>query len=285
MMARIALVTDSTCDLPGELLQQYGVQVVPLNVTFGTENFLDGVTLSPEQFFQMLTTSPHHPSTSQPSPGDFAAVYERLTQEFDQILSVHLSAGLSGTYQSALMARDLFPQADITVLDTRSASIGLGWIVLLCARAIAAGQPLAEVVEIGQQAAAQQHILLTVESLEWLQKNGRIGKASALLGSLLNVRPLLHVDEGVVAAYDKVRGKVEKVMSRMVEAMEDFVSAEKPVYLGVVHAERPELAERLAQLVAERYQVKDQVITTVGAVIGVNTGPGTLGFVLVPAAN
>jgi len=113
-------------------------------------------------------------------------------------------------------------------------------------------------------------------------RNGRIGKASALLGGLLSLKPILHVEDGVVAAYDKVRGKVDKVMNRMLEAMQEFVSVGRPVYLGIVHAERPELAERMAELVASTYRVQEQVITTVGAVIGVNTGPGTLGFVLVP---
>lgn len=281
-MGRIALVTDSTCDLPKGIVEQYGVHVVPLNVIFGDENLLDGVDLNPEQFFQKLQISPYHPSTSQPAPGDFAVVYDRLRQEYDHIISVHLSAGLSGTHQSAEMARDMFPDVDITVIDTRAASIGLGWIVLLCARAIEEGKPLAEVLRICRAASEQQHILLTVESLEWLHRNGRIGKASVLLGSLLNVRPILHVEDGVVAPYDKIRGKTEKVMSRMVQAMQEFVATGQPVYLGVVHAERPELAQALAQLVGDTYQVKETLITTVGAVIGVNTGPGTLGLVLVP---
>ncbi len=281
-MARIGLVTDSTCDLPLELVEQYNIEVVPLSVIFGDENYLDGVTLTPEQFFQMLQTSPHHPRTSQPAPGDFAAVYERMRGKYDQIVSVHLSSDLSGTYQSAQMARDMFPEMDIALVDTRAASIGLGWTVLLAARAIAAGKSLEEVVAICEQSAREQHILLTVESLEWLHRNGRIGKASALLGGLLSLKPILHVEDGVVAAYDKVRGKVDKVMSRMLQAMQEFVSVDRPVYLGIVHAERPELAERMAELVASTYQVQEQVITTVGAVIGVNTGPGTLGFVLVP---
>jgi DegV family protein with EDD domain len=281
-VAQIALVTDSTCDLPQQMLAEYNIRVVPLNVIFGDENYLDGVTLSPEQFFAMLKTSSHHPGTSQPAPGNFAALYEQLLGKYDQILSIHLSGDLSGTFQSAEMARDMFPDADITVFDTRSASIGLGWVVLLAARAIQAGKSLPEVLSICRAASEQQHILLTVESLEWLHRNGRIGTASVLLGGLLNVRPILHVDDGVIAAHGKVRGKLEKVMSRMLEAMQEFVSTDKPVYLGVVHAERPELAEKLAELVAARYRVQEQLITTVGAVIGVNTGPGTLGFVLVP---
>lgn len=284
-MARIGLVTDSTCDLPQELIERYNIHVVPLSVIFGDENYLDGVTLTAEQFFQMLQTSPHHPRTSQPAPGDFAAAYERLRSQCDQIVSVHLSSDLSGTYQSAQMARDMFPDMEIALVDTRSASIGLGWTVLLAARAIAAGKSLGEVVSICEQSAHAQHILLTVESLEWLHRNGRIGKASALLGGLLSLKPILHVEDGVVAAYDKVRGKVDKMMNRMVEAMQEFVSADQPVYLGIVHAERPELAARMAELVQSTYQVQEQVITTVGAVIGVNTGPGTLGFVLVPVIN
>jgi len=147
-MARIGLVTDSTCDLPPELVEQYQIEVVPLSVIFGDENYLDGVTLTPEQFFQKLQTSPHHPRTSQPAPGDFAAVYERMRGKYDQVVSVHLSSDLSGTYQSAQMARDMFPDLEIALVDTRSASIGLGWTVLLAARAIAAGKSLEEVVAI-----------------------------------------------------------------------------------------------------------------------------------------
>ncbi len=282
-MKRIGLVTDSTCDLPQELIDAHGIHVVPLSVIFGDENFLDGVTITPDQFFQRLRASKIHPSTSQPAPGDFANVYRQLLEQCDQIISIHISSDLSGTYQSAQVARDMFPDADISLVDTKAASVGLGWVVLLAAKAIAAGKSAVEVVSICQQASQQQHILLTVESLEWLERNGRIGKASALLGNLLNVRPILHVEDGVVAVYEKARGKIEKVLSRMIAAMQELVSQDQSVYLGVVHAERPELATRAAELVAEHYQVKEQLITTVGPVIGVHTGPGTLGFVLVPA--
>ncbi|MGI6357559.1 MAG: DegV family protein [Bacillota bacterium] len=282
-MRRIALVTDSTCDLPQEFRQAHDIHVVPLSVIFGDENLLDGVTVTPEQFFQRLRTSAVHPSTSQPAPGDFANVYRQLLEQYDQIISIHLSSALSGTYQAAQVAKDMFPDADISLVDTRSASVGLGWVVLLASKAIAAGKSVAEVVDICQQAAEQQHILLTVETLDWLERNGRIGKASALLGNLLNVRPILQIEDGVVGVYEKARGKMEKVLNRMVAAMPGLVPNDRPVYLGVVHAERPELAAKLAELVAEQYQVKEQMVTTVGPVIGVHTGPGTLGFVVVPA--
>lgn len=281
-MRRIALVTDSTCDLPAELIEKYDIHVVPLNVTFGDKNYLDGVTIESNQFFEMLKTEPIHPRTSQPAPGDFAVIYERLKDEYDHIISIHLSSQLSGTYQSALMARDLFTGVDITIIDSMSASIGLGWVVLLAARAIAAGKSKQEIITIAQQAAAEQHILLTVESLEWLHKNGRIGKASALLGGLLSVRPVLHIEAGIVAPYGKQRGKMEKVLQSMVDSMTELVSVEQPVYIGIVHATSPEMAEYVAGLLQDTYTVKELIIGSVGPVIGVNTGPGTVGFVALP---
>lgn len=281
-MSRIALVTDSTCDLPAELIKKYGIHVVPLNVIFGDKNYHDGVTIESNQFFEMLKTEPIHPRTSQPAPGDFAVVYERLKDDYDHIISIHLSSQLSGTCQSALMARDLFAGTDITVIDSMSASIGLGWVVLLAARAIAAGKSKQDIITIAKQAAAEQHILLTVESLEWLHKNGRIGKASALLGGLLSVRPVLHIEAGIVAPYGKQRGKMEKVLQSMVDSMTELVSVEQPVYIGIVHATSPEMAEYVARLLRDTYSVKELIIGSVGPVIGVNTGPGTVGFVALP---
>lgn len=281
-MSRIALVTDSTCDLPAELIEKYDIHVVPLNVIFGDKNYRDGVTIESNQFFEMLKTEPIHPRTSQPAPGDFAVIYERLKDEYEHIISIHLSSQLSGTCQSALMARDLFAGADITIIDSMSASIGLGWVVLLAARAIAAGKSKQEVITIAQQAAAEQHILLTVESLEWLHKNGRIGKASALLGGLLSVRPVLHIEAGIVAPYGKQRGKMEKVLQNMVDSMTELVSVEQPVYIGIVHATSPDMAEYVAGLLRDTYSVKELIIGSVGPVIGVNTGPGTVGFVALP---
>ncbi len=281
-MERIALVTDSTCDLPQELIEQYNIHVVPLNVIFGEKNYRDGVDIQAEQFFAMLKTETHHPRTSQPSPGDFVVVYEQLKDKYDHVISIHLSSKLSGTYQSAQMVRDLLPDLNITLIDSQSASIGLGWVVLLAARAIAAGKSREEVVAIAQRAAAEQHILLTVESLEWLHKNGRIGKASALLGGLLNVRPVLCIEEGIMAAYGKQRGKMEKVLQSMVASMTELVEPKQPVYVGIVHATSRPMAEYVSGLLQETYTVRELIIGSVGPVIGVNTGPGTVGFVVLP---
>lgn len=284
-MARIALVTDSTCDLTPAIIEQYGIHVVPLNVIFGDKNYRDGVNITTEQFFEMLQTEAEHPSTSQPSPGDFAAVYEQLRGKYDHVISIHLSSQLSGTYQSAEMARDMFADMDIALIDSQSASIGLGWVVILAARAIAAGKSKQEVIEIAERASKEQHILLTVESLEWLHKNGRIGKASALLGGLLSVRPVLHIEAGIVAPYGKQRGKMEKVLQTMVASMTELVPNDRPVYIGIVHATSAEMAEYVAGLLQEAYDVKELITTAVGPVIGVNTGPGTVGFVAVPTSN
>ena len=221
---------------------------------------------------------------SQPAPGDFAIVYDRLRHEYEHIISVHISSALSGTCNAAMIARDMFPQVDISVVDTKAASLGLAWTLLLCARAIAGGKKPAEVVALAQAVSRQQQILFTVDSLEWLQKTGRIGKASALLGSLLNWHPVLQIDDGYVAPYDRVRGSMDKVLVRMTDAMTELVGSQGPVYDGIAHAQRQELAQQLAQLLQSTYTIREQMIYSFGPIIGVNTGPGAVGCVLVPAS-
>lgn len=280
-MTKIAIVTDSTADIPLTLQKELNIQVIPLNVIFGEKTYKDGVDITSKAFFEMLPKSTVHPSTSQPSPGEFVEFYQQVLKEWDSIISVHISSGLSGTHQSAQMAKDLLPDADITIIDSRTASLGCGLAVIAGAEARNAGKDKAEIVAAVEAVCGGQILLLTVETLEWLQRNGRIGKASALLGSLLNVHPILKIEGGQVAPHAKVRGKMSKVLAAMVEAGQEYVPAGSAVRLGVVHGNAPEEARVLADMVGQAYDVKSVVYNEIGPVIGVHVGPGALGAIIV----
>ena len=209
----VHVVTDSTADLSPELMDAFGVRdalhIVPLTVHFGDEEFLDGVTITADQFYERLSTSEVLPRTSQPSPAAFVEAYSNISSPGDTILSFHISSRLSGTYQSALLAARQLPDRTIEVVDTRLASLGLGLVGLYAAKGVKEGKGAEEVLGQCRRIMQEARILFLVETLEYLQKNGRIGKAQALVGGLLNVKPLLTLEDGVVTPLEKARGKAK----------------------------------------------------------------------------
>lgn len=276
-MSRVAVVTDSTADLPGELIERHGIRVVPLTVHFGAEEYKDYVEMGPDDFFQKLATSPHLPKTSQPSPADFAAVYEEVGKEARSIVSVHISSDLSGTYQSAMMARDMHPDLDIEVVDARSASLGTGLAVLAAAQAAARGEDKAGVAKAAGDSAAKLHVFFAVDTLEYLEKNGRIGKAQALLGGLLKIKPILTLDNGVVAPFDRVRGHA-KAMARLVDVARETLGGKKGVRLAVIHGNAPDAARELEAGLRDAVNVADCFTGQVGPVVAAHAGPGVVGW-------
>ncbi|HEY3315872.1 MAG TPA: DegV family protein [Bacillota bacterium] len=277
-MARIKIVTDSTADIPEEVARDLGLTVVPLTVFFGTEGFLDGVELKAKEFYPKLVASPHHPKTSQPSPADFIAVYSALKNEADTIISIHLSSHLSGTCQSALLAKGMVEGVDIEVVDTRGASMSLGVTVVEAARAVRAGWSKDQVMALIERKAKEVHVFFSVDTLEYLRRNGRIGKAAALLGSLLNIKPILWLEDGVVAPYEKVRGQ-GRVIPRLVELIQEKMGPEKQVRVAIVHANCRDHADRLLEAIKGVFEVDEATINFIGPVIGANVGPGTLAVV------
>ena len=196
-MSKICIVTDSTADLTPAQAEGLGVTVRPLSVVFGDKVYLDGIDIRPETFYSMLASSNTLPTTSQPSPGEFVEVYERLFSEgCDTIISIHLSAGLSGTSQAAQQAAEHLGK-DIRVVDSRSISVGVGVQVMAAAEAVKAGKSVEEVLEAIEVSRQNHEVLFTLNTLEYLAKGGRIGKAKSLLGSLLNIKPIIRVDNGV----------------------------------------------------------------------------------------
>ncbi|MFB6365072.1 DegV family protein [Paenibacillus elgii] len=282
-MSQVRIVTDSTADIPADLRERLGIEMVPLKVLFGSEAFRDGVDMGPEQFYDKLASSGIFPTTSQPSPADFIQVYQRLAAEgADSIISIHLSSQMSGTYQSALVAKSMIDEtADIEVVDSRSASFGIGMLVVAAAEAAKQGKSKSEILE--RIASLRQSIGLYFlpDTLEYLHKGGRIGKAAALFGSLLNIKPILSInDDGVVFSVDKVRGQ-KKAMNRIIELLQqDFTG--KPIDLVMAYTTGRETAEQFCALLQQHFEVKSVHYTHIGPVIGAHVGPGTVAAFVIP---
>jgi len=272
-MAQVKIITDSTCDLPAELLEELDITVVPLYAIFGEESFKEGVELPVEKFYDMLQSSPHHPHTSQPTPEDFSRVYDEF--EGRDIVSIHLSSELSGTCESALAAKKGREGQKIEIVDTLLCSVALGAVVVKAARAAKAGEPLAEVKGIAEAAARETGFIFSVDTLEYLRKGGRIGKARELIGSLLKVKPILSLDEGKVVPKGQVPGKA-KVFNALIDIMKENGADEKKVTVLLAGIQNEERIEAFRARIKNAIDVDEFIVSKVGAVIGTHTGPGVV---------
>ena len=279
-MAKVKIVVDSTADLPAEIREKLGIAMVPLKVHFGSETYLDSITITPNQFFEKLAAAKEMPTTSQPSPVDFVEVYKELLKEPDTaIISIHLSAAFSGTYQSAVLAKSLLGGNDnIHIVDSKSASVGFGMLAMAAAEAAANGAGVEECLSLMQSMKERTQLYFLVDTLEYLHRNGRIGKASAVFGSLLNIKPILSIDpeEGVIYPVDKVRGS-RKAMSRIIELLEERFAG-KTVDIRFVHAQAEESVEQFLTAIKDRFTVRNTMTHELGPVIGTHVGPGTIGL-------
>lgn len=281
-MQNVKIVTDSTADLSQEQVEKYGIEVVPISILFGEETFADGVELSAEEFYRRLTTSEILPKTSQPSPEAFRQVYEKIAGKDEVILSIHISGKLSGTLNSAELAAKMVSSRVIPV-DSKTASQGIGRTVLVAAEAAARNMSVEEITSIVEKSVAQTFSVFAVDTLEFLQRNGRIGKAASLLGSLLQIRPILYADpEGMVAPYDKVRGRSQVIPSLVAASLKN-VNPEKTVDLSVVHTGAEENAQKLLSELQKNYDIADLHIGMVGPAIGAHIGPGAVGLMIQPS--
>ncbi len=277
----VKIVTDSTADIPIKIRSQEQIAMVPLRVFFGEESYIDWVDLLPEQFYKKLESTPLLPRSSQPTPAEFAATYQDIAGPGDQIVSIHISAHLSGTLQSAHMARKELPDRDVTVIDSTHASMALGWQVVEAARAANAGRSKEQVLDVVRHYRENMKLYFAVDTLEYLQKNGRIGKAKALLGGLLNVKPLLSMTGGEIVPLEQVRGRA-KVLERMLQRMEEDLGRSQPLKVAVVHAAIEEEGQRFLERIQAYFNVQEGLVASIGAVIGTHTGPGLLGIMVAP---
>lgn len=276
---RVALVTDTTADLPPHLLKEWDVRVLPLKISFGNQQFLD-TELIPEEFYDRLAAGSELPTTSQPSPEDFIALYGKVLAENDELISIHISAGLSGTLNSANLAAEHFP-GRVHLVDSRSISLGIGQQVQVAAEGIREGLPVPTVLDRIAKLRENMETLFTLDTLEYLHKGGRIGLVKGLLGSLLKIKPIIRVnDQGIYVTAGIARSR-ESALAAIVTDLEQTAAGRKVKTLAVAHGAAPEAAAKLRAMIEDRFQVQTSLFAQVGPVIGVHTGPGTVGASLV----
>jgi len=272
-----AIVLDSTADFPDAAEQFPNWRVVPLYVNFGTESFRDGVDLTGERFYERLRTSPDFPTTSQPTPRDFLSCYVELGQ-YERILSLHLAASLSGTFQSAGTAAAELGDGRVRTIDTETASAGITLLAYAIQRRLERGTTDEEVDELVERYKSEHGLLFTVDTLEFLARGGRIGRAKAFAGQLMNVKPILSIREGEVIPIKRVRGN-RKAFQEFVDAVTEQTQDVSGLRVGIAHADAPERAEQLVKMVRDlRPQAEIELVTTLGAVVGTHSGPGCVGF-------
>lgn len=274
-MVPVKIVTDSTADLPQSLLQEWNIKVVPLKVVFGEKSYREGIDINPKEFYEMLAESRELPRTSQPSPLDFQEVYEDLTGDGASIISIHISSKMSGTSQSALLAKNALPGREITVIDSKLVSMALGLVVLAAAKAAKTGKSHDEIINLVQELIPRVKTYFVVDTLEYLHKGGRIGRASALLGTMLNIKPVLTIEDGVIAPFEKIRGKA-KALERILEIVKEKTTTSGRVHCALVHGNALDEAILFHQKLVSQLNYCEHMICDIGAVVGTHAGPGTV---------
>jgi DegV family protein with EDD domain len=277
MANKVAIVTDSTTYIPDDLANPYEIHVTPSVVIWQGEELRDGVDISPEKFYARLATAEEMPTTSQPSPGAVLEKFQELHKNGFDVLAFMVSEKLSGTLDSARRAKAMIPEATIEVVDGFSASMGTGWPLLEAAKAAKSGATLTECVKIVETARNQSGVVLLVDTLEFLHRGGRIGGASRFIGSALNLKPLLEVQDGRVEPLERIRTK-KKAMARMVEVVKERIGSRTPVHMAVIHANALDEAQKVIDMVATEIKCDELIITGVSPAVGTHTGPGTLGL-------
>ncbi len=272
---KIAVVTDSCADIPSSLADNLNITVVPLQVIFGEKTYQDGIDIVPEQFYEMLSNAKNLPTTAQPSPRDFSKVYSHLLDSFDKVLSIHLSEKLSGTFQSAYIAAKEFTDRVIT-WDSASISVGVGVQVHAAVEALNQGKPLQEICAMLKKIKETSTTMFTLDTLEYLEKGGRIGKAASLLGSVLNIKPIIKVEDGYYHAYGKARSQ-KKALKTIVNHFAEVAQKQKVTRLAIGHGMAYEAAEFLKKELEQALGILAIMTSQVGPVIGVHTGPGAVG--------
>lgn len=273
----IKIVTDSTADLPQDYVKENDITVVPLYVNFPTATYRDGVDIQPHEFYPMLIQSKDKlPKTSTPTVDDFKNAYNDILAKSQQVLSIHISSGLSSTGSMAESAAKMLDGA-IQVFDSKSISMGIGLLVVEAVEMIKANLSLEKIVERLEEIRQRTEICFSVDTLEYLEKGGRIGKVSALLGSILSIKPVIKVENGIYVPIDKVRNQTQ-AMKSMVDYMIKTLGDNKPRYIAVAHGAAEEAALQLKEMVERVFGMNITYIKEVGPVIGVHTGPGTLGL-------
>jgi DegV family protein with EDD domain len=273
----IKIVTDSTAYLPEATIREYDVRVVPLYVHFGQEAFKEGVELSNREFYARLREAPELPTTSQPSAGEFHKVFRDLTEAGWELIVLTISSKLSGTWDSAMAAKNMLADGQVHVVDSLSTSVGLQLMVQTAAEAAAAGATPQEIMAQIEEIKQRINILFVVDTLEYLAKGGRIGNAKAFLGTLLKVKPILVLQDGALEPLEQVRSK-RKALARMLDLSEEYLGENGTrARIAIANALAAQEAQRLGEELVDRLGCSEPLHADIGPVIGTHTGPGVIG--------
>ncbi len=276
-MGKVVIVTDSTAYIPSEFVVRYGLRIVPLSLIWGDAVYRDGVDIMPEEFYAKLKTAKVMPSTSQITPDELIKVFAPLVTAGNSILGIFISSKLSGTIDSALQAKAALHHARIEIVDSLSSAMALGFPVLAAARVLQGGADLAEAAAAARTAVANSGALFVVDTLEFLHRGGRIGGAKRLLGTALNLKPLLEVQDGLVAALESVRTKA-KATDRLLDLVAERIGNRRPLRISPLHAAAKKEAEALMASAKERFKPDECFLSEASPVIGTHIGPGTIGI-------
>jgi DegV family protein with EDD domain len=277
-MSNVALITDSTAYIPQDLVDKYNIHVIPQVLIWGEETYRDGIDIQPEEFYNRLGKAKVMPSTSQALPTSFTNLFNELLEKDQEVLAILISEKLSGTIASAIQAKNMLPpDAPVELIDSKTTSMAMGFLVLEAARAAAQGAGLKEIKDFVEKNLDKTGILVTLETLEFLHRGGRIGGGARFLGAALNIKPILELVDGKLEACERVRTR-GRALNRVIELVEERIGGRKPVHLASLHAKSPEDAQFMQEKLNERLEVKENVISTVSPVVGTHVGPGTVGI-------
>ena len=273
----IAIATDSTAYIPPDLVEKHNLHIIPLWVNWEGDSLRDDVDIKPVEFYRRLQSANELPTTSQPSVGDFHDFFKRISETSESIVGIFISDKLSGTLASARTAKEMLSSTPIELVDSQSASMGLGFMVLAAARAREQGLSHIEVARIAREMVPKVRTLFVVDTLEYLHKGGRIGGAKRLIGSVLSIKPLLPLEDGKIEPLESIRTK-RKALNRLLEIAHEEVSGKGPVHTSVIHAAAHEEAEKFADQVREALNPVEVLVSELSPVVGTHTGPGLVGL-------
>ena len=278
-MSKIALVTDSTAYIPQEFIQKYNLTVAPQVLIWGEETFQDGVDIQPDEFYARLKTAKVMPTTSQVSIAKMKSIFENLVEKDLVVLGIFLSSKLSGTIQSAIQAKEMMgnTREKVNFIDSNSTAMAMGFQVLAVARAIAEGATIDDAIALAENARAYTGVYFAVDTLEFLHRGGRIGGAQRFLGTALNMKPVLALNDGRVEAVERIRTK-RKALERVLELVIEQTEGKSPIRLATLHASAEEDAKNLLDKATDALDATESILTSVSPVVGTHAGPGTVGL-------
>ncbi len=274
---KVAIITDSTANLPPEIIEEHQIYVIPQILNWEGRSLLDQIDITTAQFYERLPLSKDLPKTSQPAPGQFTEHFMKVAEGADSIVAIFVSELLSGTIQSAHLGAEAMGDYPIEIVDSRSASLGLGLLAVAAARYAAAGHDYREVAGYVRGLVPRMHVLFVVDTLEYLHKGGRIGGAKRLVGSMLSIKPVLHLENGQIEPLASIRTK-KKAVQHMMDIVLKTMKGKKHIHAGVVHASAIGEAQAIADHIRAEVNVEELIVTELTPVIGANVGPGVVGM-------